>query len=92
MEQLQTTNALMKEDLAISKNQILSLEEENRVLRDHQDSIVEDHQRKLQVWCFFCLAREGEGVLQATSVCQISGTRKACKVVGSTINVFLVAA
>ncbi|XP_077543315.1 RUN and FYVE domain-containing protein 2-like isoform X4 [Haemaphysalis longicornis] len=48
VEQLQTTNALMKEDLAISKNQILSLEEENRVLRDHQDSIVEDHQRKLQ--------------------------------------------
>ncbi|XP_077504435.1 RUN and FYVE domain-containing protein 2 isoform X5 [Amblyomma americanum] len=48
VEQLQTTNALMKEDLAISKNQILSLEEENRVLREHQDSIVEDHQRKLQ--------------------------------------------
>ncbi|KAL1440842.1 hypothetical protein MTO96_009140 [Rhipicephalus appendiculatus] len=48
VEQLQTTNALMKEDLAISKNQILTLEEENRVLREHQDSIVEDHQRKLQ--------------------------------------------
>ncbi|XP_064458494.1 RUN and FYVE domain-containing protein 2-like [Ornithodoros turicata] len=47
VEQLQTTNALMKEDMAIAKNQLLSLEEENAVLRQHQDSVVEEHQRKL---------------------------------------------
>ncbi|CAN7993402.1 unnamed protein product [Ixodes hexagonus] len=49
VEQLQTTNALMKEDLAIAKNQILALEEENGVLRQHQGTIVEDHERKLQI-------------------------------------------
>ncbi|CAN8019922.1 unnamed protein product [Ixodes persulcatus] len=48
VEQLQTTNALMKEDLAIAKNQILALEEENGVMRQHQGTIVEDHERKLQ--------------------------------------------
>lgn len=33
MEQLTTTNALMKEDLAIAKNSLLTLYDENRQLR-----------------------------------------------------------
>jgi len=33
VESLTTTNALMKEDLAIAKNNILSLQEENRQLK-----------------------------------------------------------
>lgn len=36
MEQLTTTNALMKEDLAIARNSLLSLQAENAGLRQHQ--------------------------------------------------------
>lgn len=38
MEQLTTTNALMKEDLAIARNSLLSLQAENAGLRQHQNS------------------------------------------------------
>lgn len=38
VEQLTTTNALMKEDLAIARNSVLSLQAENAALRQHQTS------------------------------------------------------
>ncbi|XP_076459942.1 protein RUFY3-like [Babylonia areolata] len=38
LEQVQATNALMKEDLAIAKNTILTLQQENEDLRAHRDS------------------------------------------------------
>lgn len=38
MEQLTTTNALMKEDLAIARNSLLSLQAENAALRQNQNT------------------------------------------------------
>lgn len=42
VESLTTTNALMKEDLAIAKNNILSLHEENRQLKKELGIEVKD--------------------------------------------------
>ena len=42
VESLTTTNALMKEDLAIAKNNILSLQEENRQLKKELGIEVKD--------------------------------------------------
>ncbi|XP_067138223.1 RUN and FYVE domain-containing protein 2-like isoform X1 [Centruroides vittatus] len=47
VEHLQTTNALMKEDLAIAKNQILSLQDENSILQRAQEHLTVEHRRKL---------------------------------------------
>ncbi|XP_074648129.1 RUN and FYVE domain-containing protein 2-like [Tubulanus polymorphus] len=49
LETLQTTNALMKEDLAISKNSILTLQEENIQLKERQNQLYHDQERKLEV-------------------------------------------
>ena len=49
VENLQTTNALMKEDLAISKNQILALQEESEQMKGEQSSMQKEHHRKLEV-------------------------------------------
>ncbi|XP_021347524.1 RUN and FYVE domain-containing protein 2-like isoform X4 [Mizuhopecten yessoensis] len=48
METAQTTNALMKEDLAISKNAILSLQEENEILLAEKGSLLQDAQNKME--------------------------------------------
>lgn len=42
VESLTTTNALMKEDLSIAKNNILSLQEENRQLKKELGIEVKD--------------------------------------------------
>lgn len=42
VESLTTTNALMKEDLAIAKNNILSVQEENRQLKKELGIEVKD--------------------------------------------------
>lgn len=42
VESLTTTNALMKEDLAIAKNNILSLQDENRQLKKELGIEVKD--------------------------------------------------
>lgn len=42
VESLTTTNALMKEDLAIAKNNILSIQEENRQLKKELGIEVKD--------------------------------------------------
>lgn len=42
VESLTTTNALMKEDLAIAKNNILTLQEENRQLKKELGIEVKD--------------------------------------------------
>ncbi|GBM96198.1 RUN and FYVE domain-containing protein 2 [Araneus ventricosus] len=47
VEQLQTTNALMKEDLAISKNQIITLQDENAQLRKICDKLTKENKKKL---------------------------------------------
>lgn len=43
MEQLTTTNALMKEDLAIARNSVMSLQAENSGLRQNQNSSSNRH-------------------------------------------------
>ncbi|XP_035228279.1 RUN and FYVE domain-containing protein 2-like isoform X2 [Stegodyphus dumicola] len=48
VEQLQTTNALMKEDLAISKNQIITLQDENAQLRKLCDQLTLENKKKLE--------------------------------------------
>ncbi|XP_041363074.1 RUN and FYVE domain-containing protein 2-like isoform X2 [Gigantopelta aegis] len=48
MEHLQTTNALMKEDMAIAKNTILMLQDENDALQNERESITEDHTKQLE--------------------------------------------
>ncbi|XP_042911002.1 RUN and FYVE domain-containing protein 2 isoform X2 [Parasteatoda tepidariorum] len=47
VEQLQTTNALMKEDLAISKNQIITLQDENAQLRKLCDRLSNENKKRL---------------------------------------------
>jgi hypothetical protein len=49
LESLQTTNALMKEDLAISKNTILTLQEDNTQLAVEKESLYDAHKRQLEV-------------------------------------------
>ncbi|XP_060076740.1 RUN and FYVE domain-containing protein 2-like [Ylistrum balloti] len=48
METAQTTNALMKEDLAISKNTILTLQEENAALQAQKSSLLQDAQKQME--------------------------------------------
>eukprot|EP00106_Octopus_bimaculoides_P002315 XP_014769757.1 PREDICTED: RUN and FYVE domain-containing protein 2-like isoform X5 [Octopus bimaculoides] len=48
LESVQTTNALMKEDLAITKNTILTLQEENSTIKKEKDILLNDHKRKLE--------------------------------------------
>lgn len=48
VEQLQTTNALMKEDLAISKNQVISLQDENVQLRRLCDRLSDENKKRLE--------------------------------------------
>ncbi|GFQ94982.1 RUN and FYVE domain-containing protein 2 [Trichonephila clavata] len=47
VEQLQTTNALMKEDLAISKNQVITLQDENAQLRKICDKLTAESKKRL---------------------------------------------
>ncbi|XP_052825780.1 RUN and FYVE domain-containing protein 2 isoform X4 [Octopus bimaculoides] len=49
LESVQTTNALMKEDLAITKNTILTLQEENSTIKKEKDILLNDHKRKLEL-------------------------------------------
>lgn len=49
VEQLQTTNALMKEDLAISKNQVITLQDENADLRKLCDQLSQKVKKELEV-------------------------------------------
>ncbi|CAE1245762.1 RUN and FYVE domain-containing protein 2,RUN and FYVE domain-containing protein 1,Protein RUFY3 [Acanthosepion pharaonis] len=48
LEGVQTTNALMKEDLAIAKNTILTLQEENATVKKEKDILLNDHKRQLE--------------------------------------------
>ncbi|XP_046562171.1 RUN and FYVE domain-containing protein 2-like isoform X3 [Haliotis rubra] len=48
MEHLQTNNALMKEDLAIAKNSILTIQEENDILRRERDVVTEGLQKQME--------------------------------------------
>ncbi|KAK3586576.1 hypothetical protein CHS0354_001166 [Potamilus streckersoni] len=49
METMQTTNALMKEDLAIAKNQIVVLQEEISALRIERDTFIEENKKQLEL-------------------------------------------
>jgi len=44
-----TTNALMKEDLAISKNTIIELEEEKLTAESQRDTILHVHKHQIEV-------------------------------------------
>ncbi|XP_069124527.1 RUN and FYVE domain-containing protein 2-like isoform X2 [Argopecten irradians] len=48
METSQTTNALMKEDLAISKNTILTLQEENAALEAEKNALLQGAQKQME--------------------------------------------
>ncbi|XP_062617135.1 RUN and FYVE domain-containing protein 2-like isoform X1 [Saccostrea cucullata] len=48
LESVQTTNTLLKEDLAIAKNSVLELQAENDTLKANQGSIVDDTKRQLE--------------------------------------------
>ncbi len=49
LEGLTTTNALMKEDLAIAKNNILQLQQENSELRTENEALSEQIKKQLAV-------------------------------------------
>lgn len=49
LESVQTTNTLLKEDLAIAKNTALDLQDENDRLKADQGSIVDDTKKQLEV-------------------------------------------
>ncbi|XP_064606057.1 RUN and FYVE domain-containing protein 2-like isoform X2 [Liolophura sinensis] len=49
LEVSQTTNALMKEDLAIAKNHSLTLQAENEVLRQEKNQLLDNYEKQLQV-------------------------------------------
>ena len=53
LEQAMTTNALMKEDLAISKNTILELEDEKEQAETQRDTILHAHKHTIEV-CSHC--------------------------------------
>ena len=53
LEMSNTTNALMKEDLAISKNTILQLDEEKTILETQRDTILNVHKQQIEV-CSHC--------------------------------------
>ena len=48
LETIQTGNTLMKEDLAIAKNNILQLQTENSLLRREKDELTERHSKQLE--------------------------------------------
>lgn len=48
LESLQTANTLMKEDIAIAKNNILQLQQENSVLRSEKEALLDEHRKQLQ--------------------------------------------
>ena len=49
VETLTTANTLMKEDLAIAKNNLLELQQENSVLRGEKEGLLEEHKSQIQV-------------------------------------------
>ena len=49
LQEATTTNALMKEDLAVAKNNFLTLQEENERLKNERDNITEEHSKQLEV-------------------------------------------
>ena len=53
LEQAMTTNALMKEDLAIAKNTIIELEEQNKTVESQRDTILHAHKHTIEV-CSHC--------------------------------------
>lgn len=57
VESLTTTNALMKEDLAIAKNNILSLQEENRQLKKELGIEIKDANEVLTIIVWGCVLR-----------------------------------
>ena len=59
VETLQTANTLMKEDLAIAKNNILELQNENSLLTNVKDSEAEKHQKQMQV----CWTKESQNFI-----------------------------
>ncbi|XP_063443984.1 RUN and FYVE domain-containing protein 2-like isoform X3 [Mytilus trossulus] len=48
MQDAMTTNALMKEDLALSKNNFLAIQEENEQLKSDRDNISEEHTKQIE--------------------------------------------
>ncbi|KAL5019311.1 hypothetical protein ScPMuIL_005033 [Solemya velum] len=48
VETFQTTNALMKEDLAIAKNQILLIQDENTLLKKEKEVLMNEYKRQLE--------------------------------------------
>lgn len=49
LETVQTANTLMKEDLAIAKNTILELQQQNTQLCAEKDKIMSDFQKQIEV-------------------------------------------
>ena len=49
LEGLQTANTLMTEDLTIAKTNILQLQQENVNLRHEKETLLDEHQRQMQV-------------------------------------------
>lgn len=49
VETLTTANTLMKEDLAIAKNNLLELQQENSVLRGEKETLLEQHKSQIEV-------------------------------------------
>ena len=52
MEALQTANTLMKEDLAIAKNSLLELQDENSQVNAEKDYLLNNHRKQIQVGYF----------------------------------------
>ena len=48
-EALTTANTLMKEDLAIAKNTILQLQEENSRFKEEKETLLQEHHRHVMV-------------------------------------------
>ncbi|XP_076072561.1 RUN and FYVE domain-containing protein 2-like isoform X4 [Mytilus galloprovincialis] len=48
MQEAMTTNALMKEDLALSKNNFLAIQEENEQLKSDRENISEEHTKQIE--------------------------------------------
>ncbi|XP_071131645.1 RUN and FYVE domain-containing protein 2-like isoform X4 [Mytilus edulis] len=48
MQDAMTTNALMKEDLALSKNNFLAIQEENEQLKSDRENISEEHTKQIE--------------------------------------------
>lgn len=48
LQEAVTTNALMKEDLAMSKNNFITLQEENERLKSDRDNLTQEHTKQLE--------------------------------------------